>query len=150
MSEGDYTDENIMKRWEKELKREKEERGGERMGLDDLKGQIRELEFKIGRLFLIKKNIIKELNKEEVKKAELVGKLTDKTLGLITASFRGGIEELEKEKEEKLLVLCKKEIEELEEGKRGKEEELKKREVEIAYLSKKLNFLEDTEKLRSA
>ena len=140
MSEGDYTDENIMKRWGKELKREKEKKGGGRMGLDDLKGQIKEFEFKIERLFLIEEKI-----NEKIKIAIPVGKFEDQTLDSMHREF----EELEKEREKKLLVLCKKEIEDLEEKKRGKKEELEKREEEITYLNKKLNFLEDTEKLRS-
>ena len=116
MSEGDYTDENIMKRWEKELKTEKEKKGGGRMGLDHLKGEIRELEFKIERLLLVGKNINKKINKKEKKITEPVRKSEDKILASIEKEF----EELEKEKEEKLLVLCKKEIEGLEEAKRAK------------------------------
>ncbi len=89
-------------------------------GLDRLRGQIRILEMKIGKLSLIKEDISRKMNKEKIKNVKLVEELEDK-----------------------ILVLCKKEIEELEKKKRNKEEELEKEEVEIAYINKKLKLLEE-------
>jgi len=114
MSNEEWTEDEMIKRWIKELNTEKKNKSGI---LEDLKGQIEELEFRIQRLPGVRDFILRGIPGGEIKIA----------------------------KPDKVPDQCQKEIEKLKKKKEEKEKELEKeleeKQVEVAYINVKLKFL---------
>jgi len=85
MKEEQWADENIMRRWIKEIEEEKQSAPFSETPLKDLEGQVKEIEFKIGKLSLFKWRI--EKGQERLSNSEE-----------ILARFKKEIGELEKKK----------------------------------------------------